>query len=493
MKRGLIEQILLYDYRYLIAYITLIASAAFTHFWRLGDLLPGLSKFESDYLATIDLSGLVLEPLYWPHKLLTWLVADNFGANGFWLRLVSVVFALGAVLMFFYLIRNRFRDRVAIIAVGLLITSSWWLHYARLARPEILIPFAIFSLMLLSKKAQETSHPGWLIGLILMVGLSLYIPAMPYAIAIGAFVTRSLIKQVWRGLKTPLKVTLITILAIMSGPLLVAIGRDLTLLRELLLLPADWTSPLVIGQAMISNLAEIFWYREAIWPLGLGTVPLLDIFTAVMVALGLYHLDHEISRSLTHFVLVGLGLMLLLISFDPSPTDSIILLPFIYILAASGVVMLLSQWYEIFPRNPIARLTAFLPTAVLIIFVIGYHQERYFIAWPQSPETVEAFYPLSEQVNQIGLSSQSSVRYLVLEEENSTVEASLLDSQAAFTVENQADPATINDQDTIVISAGLYDSLPSKTKSQLPDELSPVTTPFSTYPVAVWTNIADLN
>src|SRR5690606_34937926 len=118
--------------------------------------------------------------------------------------LVSVLFAFGAVTLFFFLVRNRFKDRVAIIAVGLLVTSSWWLHYARLARPEILIPFAIFAIMLLAKKAQETSHWLWLFALALAVGMSLYIPVMPYVILLGAFVTRSLIRQTWHTLKQPL-------------------------------------------------------------------------------------------------------------------------------------------------------------------------------------------------------------------------------------------------------------------------------------------------
>lgn len=483
MKRNILEQILLYDYRYLIAYTILVITGFLTHLWRLGSDVPGLGQFESEYISSLSWARLIENPLYWPHKVLTLFTAEQFVSNAFWLRLVSVVFAVMAALIFFYLIRNRFRDRVAIIAVGLLVTSSWWLHFARIARPEILIPLSTFGLMLLAKKAYESPKLGWLILLVVLIGASLYIPSMPYLIMVGAFITRSLIKQVWRGLKTPVKSTLIILFVVLTVPLLYAIGRDLTLTRELLLLPDQWVTPLAVFQEMLSNVGELFWNREPFWALGLGSLPYLDLFTAVMVALGLYHLDQEISRSLAYFVLVGFGLLLILVSLNPTPVDSIVLLPFLYILVAAGIVMLLTQWYEIFPRNPIARLTAFIPTAFLLLAVVWYHQQRFFIAWPQAPEIVNEFPPLGEDITKLAERNNGDVSVFVHESQINIVQASLLSfPQAAFTSEPLQPPLPQHP----IISNQAFESLPEANKTDLGGLLKPVATPYATAPISIW-------
>lgn len=483
MKRNILEQILLYDYRYFIAYSVLIITGLLTHLWRLGSDVPGIGYFESEYLSGIAWSSLLENPLYWPHKILTLIVADQFISNAFWLRLVSVVFALLAALVFFFLIRNRFRDRVAIIAVGLLVTSSWWLHFARIARPEILIPLAAFGLMILAKKAYESPKWGWLLLLVILTSASLYIPSMPYLILVGAFITRSLIKQVWRGLKAHTKSILIITFVIFTVPLLYAIGRDLSIIRELLLLPDQWITPIAILQEMLANVGELFWNREPFWALGLGSLPYLDLFTAVMVALGLYHLDQEISRSLAYFVLVGFGLLLVLVSLSPSPIDSIVLLPFLYVLVAAGIVMLLTQWYEIFPRNPIARLTAFIPTAFLLLAVVWYHQQRFFIAWPQSPEIVNEFPPLAEDITTRADKHNGGVSVFADTAEINIVDAALLSfPEAAFTSELPQAPLPQHP----IVTDTVYQSLSQSSASELGRILEPVATQYSTAPISIW-------
>lgn len=492
MKRNLLEQILLYDYRYVIAHIVLIALALLAHFWRLGDLLPGLSFFEADYLSKLDFGSLLQDPLYWPHKLLTLAVVANWSVSIFNLRLVTVIFALLAVTAFYFLLKDRFRGRVAIITVGLLLSSSWWLSYARLARPEILIPLFVFLVMLLGKKAYETSQWYWLILFTITIGIAMYIPSLPYVLLIGALVTRSLIKQTWRGLKAPLKITMVVLMVIITVPLLVAIGRDLALLRELFLLPSSWPNPLDVGRAVVSNLAEIFWSREVFWPLGLGNLPHLDLFTAVMVALGLYHLDHEISRSLAQFVLVGLSGLLILVSLDSGPTDSIVLLPLLYTLIAAGIVMLLAQWYEIFPRNPIARLTAFIPTAFLLVCVVWYHQQRYFVAWPQTPEVVAEFPATASATT--NLASQvdgiKNTRIIAANHEHNLMRAATL-GQDGVSIESISSGLIPTDEQLLIVTPAAMAGFSQDESAALKRELNSVMTPSSSQPIAVWTNASN--
>ena len=101
-------------------------------------------------------------------------------------------------------------------------------------------------------------------------------------------------------------------------------------------------------------------------------------------------------------MIVGFLVLLLAISIEASPLGYAILIPFIYIFAATGVVTLLTQWYQIFPKNPVARAVGIVPMVLVLLVVMSYHLNRYFIAWPNTPETQIAFsenaFVLSEHV-----------------------------------------------------------------------------------------------
>lgn len=67
-----------------------------------------------------------------------------------------------------------------------------------------------------------------------------------------------------------------------------------------------------------------------------------------------------------------------------------ILLPFIYLLASIGIGRMLGNWFIVFPRNPVARNIGLGLIIGMIALVGYYHITRYFVAWPNSPETINA-------------------------------------------------------------------------------------------------------
>jgi hypothetical protein len=108
-----------------------------------------------------------------------------------------------------------------------------------------------------------------------------------------------------------------------------------------------------------------------------------------LVAFGVYWYFFLRRLDRTKLLLGGLvgGAILSALSIDALP----ILLPFIYLLAGAGMTLLLQQWFTVFPRNPLARNIGVGLIAVLLAFVGYYHMHRYFVAWPHTPETKQAY------------------------------------------------------------------------------------------------------
>lgn len=489
MKRTLLEQVLLYDYRYLIGYFFVVVAAAYFLFWRLGSLLPGLGLAEANYLnGFADYADILSSPSYLPHKLLSLLVQQQFGSTELSLRLVSASFAAVGLLAFFVVVRYRFRARIAIAAVALLATSSWWLAYARSARPEILLPVTVFSIMFVVRKVHETRKFIWLLALMTLIGLALYIPLMIYVLLVGIFALRSLIIRT-AAEYSPFKRSLaLGWLIILVLPLLYAMFKDVAVGRELLGLPASWPGFIEILSNISNGIAELFWSAsEENWSLRLGRLPLLDLFTAIMLALGLYHLDQEVSRSLAHFVLSGLGVLLVLTHLNSDAEYNALLIPFIYLLVAAGIVMLVSQWYEIFPRNPIARMTAFLPTIILLAAVVSYHHQRYFIAWAGSQQVSEVYPPISSYLlsELERLDTLAPERAFVVVEDDKLEIAQLLSRTHPFVVVTSV-PSAPDTNTPIIFSAPVFARLDPDLAKVLRPNLTPVHSSYLTQSIVLW-------
>lgn len=494
MKKSFFEQIILYDYRYILGYAALVVICVYGLFWRLGTLLPGLSAYEADYLNRFNQAagtGLGDNPLFWPHKLLTDASLRLLGPSELAVRLPSALLALAGLVLFFFVIRHRFKSQVAIVGVLLLGTSSWWLAGARLARPEIMIPVVMLLITFLSRLVLERHRTVWLILLAIALGISFYVPLMPYVIVVAAAISYSLIRRAAKEFTVGGKIGFVVLLAASVVPLLMAIYNEPEVGRNLLALPDEWPSLGTYLQNLKELVASIFWSAKEFTPLNLGTLPYLDIFTVAMFTLGFYYLDHEISRSLTQFLIFGLAALLLLLSFNPQPGYSMLLIPFIYTLTAAGIVMLFSQWYEIFPKNPIARMAVFLPTILLLSVVVWYHHTRYFTAAPKNPQTVETFSPLSPALYDFAANHTKGQKAVILTTEaEMTIALAVAKTYPNLQITSVASAAI--GQPNLAITHQAFEAMDSDSRRQARRvELTPYNSPYNSLPIILWYTTAD--
>lgn len=329
-------------------------------------------------------------PLFAPHKGLQFLL-QHFKHHGpLAMRSVSTMFAILVVLCFYYVLLQWYTKRIAVIGTLLLLTSSWFLHISRLSTTEIMFTmlFVLFATGVWLQQSRTNRSAVFVSALV--ATFLLYIPAMIW------FVLPVVIWQRRRiaGAFERLAVWQIIVIVFLGGGLLLPLGWALItqagLYKSWLGLPEHWLTLSQMGKNLLHIPGQLFWRGPADPAKWLGRLPLIDWLGIVMLAVGLYAYWFKLHLDRTWFLIYIAVVGSILITIG-GPVTIAILLPFVYLVIASGVALMLQQWFTIFPRNPFARS---LGTTLLIIAVAAscfYNLTNYFVAWPHAPATKAAF------------------------------------------------------------------------------------------------------
>jgi hypothetical protein len=278
---------------------------------------------------------------------------------------------------------------VALLGTLLLASSSWFLHSARFGTPHIAQALSV-SLILFWAWLQRTNHPRIAFALSSLAVVSLlYIPGMIWFVAVAAL---------WRGKQLRLELRKQP-----ASWLILCAAVGLILMAPLLYSLIDTPSRIfeILGVSVTQNITSIA--KEALQipqflavrgptdaMITVGRLPLLDMFTALMVVVGAYATlkTWRLDRNMVTIGLVCVGIILTLASGSALMVP--LLIP-IYLLATAGVAYMLEDWLSVFPRNPLARAVATTLMSVAVLTVAFYHVSNYFIAWPNAPETRATF------------------------------------------------------------------------------------------------------
>jgi hypothetical protein len=375
-----------------IGYFLALFSAALLLVYRLKYLVPGFSPAEKTaILASRSIKVMLSDPLNLPHKVMRYIVAKLAHHGFIAMRGVSVIIALSVIVLFFYSVRRWFGFRIAVITTVLLTVSSWFLSVGRLATPDI-ISLSLISIVAIASWLPNHKHTNLAVGLgVAMVTWLLYIPGMLWFLLAGLIWRRKKIFALIKDQK-PLSIISVIILLMVVAPLVIGVLTDMTLLRTYLLIPAD---PLQALNNIPKNLALIpvhLFVRGDGNPLQfVGRLPMLDFMTSILILLGIYNTwQNERRLDRLKFLFGGIVVLCLLISLE-SGFPIAALIPFLYLLAASGVSYLNNQWFKVFPVNPIARGIAVSLAVIAVASVSFYHINYYFVAWPQVPATKQIY------------------------------------------------------------------------------------------------------
>jgi hypothetical protein len=373
---------------YILAGVLVVALLAF----RLAGLVPKAAQAEIDTInSSTKLSRIFDNPVNAPYKLVQYIV-HHFMPGHLWAaRSVSVLVAFCALILFYILLMQWHTKRMAILGTLLLVTSSWFLHSARLATPNVML-LALLALVAVGQLLRFWSdHAKALLLTSLVIGLSVYVPGMIWFVVIGGAWQAVRFRHLYRSLHWPVIAAASAIFVALLLPLGLALSRQPELWREFVALPNQFDTVSV----MLKNIGLVFGSYFVVSPRNptywLGRLPILDIFGSVMFILGLYAYWFRMRLDRTQLLMGVLLLGAVFAGINGHSEQSIILLPFFYIIVVAGITLMLQQWFTVFPRNPIARTIGTSLIAITVALACMYQLTNYFVAWPHNQDTRAVF------------------------------------------------------------------------------------------------------
>lgn len=362
--------------------------------YRLGSLTGGLSHGEVvASAAPVGWHGIYNAPLGLPLKIVRSVVFFLFSDHGQTLsRLPNVVFGGLSILSFAVLIRLWHGARVAALATALFAVGAWTLHVSRLASSDVMYLWAMPTLLVshfLLRKYYKRSLV-WL-GSMIVWGLLLYIPGMIWLVAADVLLQRRFIVGGWREVEIWWKRCLYVLAGLIWLPLLVL---DLTRSGEFarwLGLPAHFDSARLVLKHFVAVPVHLFIRGPEYPDLWLGRSPVLDIFALALCILGIYFYASRWKSPRSRYLLLMAVLGFVLIGIGGAVPLSL-LVPLLYVAAATGLAYLLHEWFKTFPSNPLARGLGL----GLVVFAVAlscvYNYRAYFIAWSHNSTTRATFH-----------------------------------------------------------------------------------------------------
>lgn len=367
-----------------------VAIVAGLLFFRLGTLLPGFSSSEIVVRENTRNFSIITNPVNAPHAI-GQNALQKLNHRGPWaMRSISAFFGIIAVLLFFLISSAWFTSQIAVLATLLFVTSSWFLHTVRLATPTILLTgvMALIVCGLWLRYSKKRSLSIVIAGIV--AATCLYIPGMIwFVIVFFAWQAPIIIRELKR---TPTAIVLVSIFGalLMVAPLITALFKQPALLKTLAGLPVQLPSWDNFASNLASIPMELFVRGPENSEIWLARLPILDLFTATLLLLGMYSIFFQLKLDRTKLLIGSLFGGSILIGFG-GLVGLTVLLPFIYLIVAAGISMLLKQWFTVFPRNPFARSLGVSLLISALCLCLFYQGSRYFIAWPNAPETKQVF------------------------------------------------------------------------------------------------------
>lgn len=383
VKKLTLSRFFLYRHRFVIGF-TLLSIAYLALLFGLPLLAPGgLSDGEMASAA----HSYALEPssilrgdiVNLPYRALQKLSIMFFGLSVYSVKLPSIIIGVFLGLLLILLLNRWFKNNVALLASILAVLSSSFLYLAGSGTPLIMLVFWPTLLLWLGSKIQGVTKPKPFYCFIFAFALlaSIFTPHLLYLAAFIVLfaVVHPHLRFTIKTLPTvPLILTIFIILLGLTSMVVAAFVNPI-IISELLLAP-NLTTSQFIDNVQVAFLPLFSWNTTLESVFLSPSVNLASITLAVIgllsTAKGFFASRNSIAICLIIFTVFLSGL---------NPDSAILILLPLAILIAHGLRYILDKWYDLFPDNPYARISAIFPIGlfmgVMIIsnishFIFGY-------------------------------------------------------------------------------------------------------------------------
>lgn len=372
--------------------VVVVLVCYFLIFFNASSLAPGFSSTEvSSLKSSSSLDQILRDPLNVLYKLAVF-IPLKLGSNGIQLtRLVAGVIATASIGLFYFITYSLFNQRTALFSSILFATSSGFLHSSHLGTPLILQIFGIVTLLallpmyLISKNKMVALY---VIGIALAV--TLYIPGMFWFIVIGAAVLNKRIVAAFRTLSLKHRVIIGTLFLLVISPLVWAGFKNPSIALNALALSDTLPTWSTIGERALRLGKSVVWSGQGPAEIMLVGAPLFTVVELGLLFIGL-SLQLKRPRLKSNYFVLGATLFAILLILFGGELNYVTLTPIFSLLMAGGLFYLNKQWNKVFPVNPVAHIAGTVLACVLIMAPVLYHTRAFFVAWPHSIATHNAF------------------------------------------------------------------------------------------------------
>ncbi len=386
-----IRQLYLRSWRGFVLAFSLTLIAYLLYFQRLGSLLPGYSTSELQALTgASNWHTIAANPVNAPYKSFDWLSTAMLHHGILANRIITAVIGLLGALLFFVVVRAWCSYRVAFFATVMFATSAGLLHFARLGTGEVL-QMCILALLAVVLWYRKQRNHRMIIGylLIAMFVVIWYIPGMFWFELFGLWPLKGTIRGQARRTNNFHLAGMLVLFLLLLAPLIIASSSNPHILLQLAGLPPHLSTLKHFGSNLLSLALAITVHSNGSSLYWVGHAPLLNAIEVVAGLLGAYYVFRQSSVRRT-FLFGSMAIGLVLASLGGEVTFAC-LVPILYLFIAIGIDHLLSRWFTVFPRNPIARLSGVGVVCVMVTFSVFYQVRTYYVAWPHAPATRAAF------------------------------------------------------------------------------------------------------
>lgn len=384
----------LYRQRYYIGY-TLIGLTIVGLLVIAGLFIPnGLSESEMSSVVASNAASLSFTSfkpesvIDLPYHLLQQASMSLFGVSNLSIKLPSLLLGALSAMGIFILLRMWFRRNVAVLTAIIVITTGQFLFVAQSGAPNIVYVFwsvwLLVCAMMISRRAKRSIL--WKIALFCIAALSIYTPLSLYILVAlaSAIILHPHLRYLIRRL-SKLKIAVgLFIALILITPLAYAIVRQPSVGLTLLGIPSDQPD---IKENILQLLRQ---YLDFVTPSsGIIMTPIYGLGTVILIALGIVQLVTTKYTARSYIITAWILLLAPVLLINPGYI-SITFVP-VMLLVAMGISMLLTNWYQLFPRNPYARLAGLLPLTILIAGLVLSGVGRYVYGYTYDPKTASNF------------------------------------------------------------------------------------------------------
>lgn len=410
MKGKTFKQLMLYNYRYIFVYSLIAIFVCYFLFWQLSSIGPGLSIEETHVAAVHTNARLSLqEPLYPLFAKLQIFSLYIFGANSYSIRIPSVLIGVATLLFLYQILKKWFGKPTALLSTALVATADWFLFTARLANGAIEFSFWIVLALLSITKLIERKQIYSIILAVSLVSL-LFVPFGIYVstgLIIGILSCRVIRERVFE-IKLVYKILSALIILAGSGFFAYSVLGDHNFAKLTLGISNGLPGISEYIKAVLTNGSSAVAVVPGTNPVnGPSGVFFVRFFELTFVLFGVF-MFYKTRINRLNLILICISIALLALSgLNGQGANSLLIVPAVIFITA-GLRYFIHRWQKTFPRNPYARMAAFLPILGLLLLTAMQHHQSYFVLWPRQTATVNNFsYDLTLASTELNMSDST--------------------------------------------------------------------------------------